>query len=617
MIIFKRHLFFVIICIFTSLSVHSEVPKRIIWILSDALNSSHLHYMGYDRPTSPWLDELAAKSVNFKFAIAPSDSTGSSVPAYFTGKYSTIYAEQNGVLRYEQIPESETTLAQLFQEAGFRTYGWIGNTVLSPKKHFNKGFDEYHTIFPVKRPRPSISEVIETINVEYSPTEGPELHYVHLMDTHTPFLPPMPFDRKFTREEYKGKYFKNGDLWGHGRLIKSNIPYYSEHHNLKQEDIDMFVDQYDGEIAYMDSKLFELLKVLDYKENEDLLIFASDHGTAFFEHGFKVHKKTTLLNEIHVPLIINHPMFKPASYEYPVSLLDLMPTLCEIFNLKKPDGIFGRSLVPDLKGTPRPEPFICAEGEDSRGPTGVVVTDKYFYWMNTQVHRYMEPTRIWPFKEYLFDLENDPGCMNNLIDVNADEAGRLNGLLRQRMTRFRDCTTETIRLNDTDMELGPECFVCPEDEKMNWELPRNIPPVRKFPDAIGLGVQKPRMTATANIEAIGKPHVFEISFKSERPHIIFSLKDDHKKLWQYSSFKPTKGRKLRAIIYPRSSEVTLEITVLRGFAYFKWPTLREAYVPEVSISWNTEQATDRVDNDVTEDLSPNEIEQLKALGYVD
>jgi arylsulfatase A-like enzyme len=81
-----------------------------------------------------------------------------------------------------------------------------------------------------------------------------------------------------------------------------------------------------------------------------LVVFTSDHGEEFGEHGWKGHDETLYEEVLHVPLILRAPGLVPAGVRVPrqVSLVDLAPTLLELLGVTPPRGIHGRSLVPYL-----------------------------------------------------------------------------------------------------------------------------------------------------------------------------------------------------------------------------------------------------------------------------
>ena len=63
-----------------------DQPRKVILVVIDSLRYDHLNAFGYRRETAPFLAQLVEESVVFDLAISPSNYTGVSVPAYFTGK---------------------------------------------------------------------------------------------------------------------------------------------------------------------------------------------------------------------------------------------------------------------------------------------------------------------------------------------------------------------------------------------------------------------------------------------------------------------------------------------------------------------------------------------------
>src|SRR5262245_4119668 len=64
-----------------------RVPRRVFLITVDTLRADHMSLYGYERPTSPELDKLAAGGVTFDQAICQWPKTGSSFASMFTGLY--------------------------------------------------------------------------------------------------------------------------------------------------------------------------------------------------------------------------------------------------------------------------------------------------------------------------------------------------------------------------------------------------------------------------------------------------------------------------------------------------------------------------------------------------
>ena len=80
------------------------------------------------------------------------------------------------------------------------------------------------------------------------------------------------------------------------------------------------------------------------------LIVAADHGEAFGQHDTKYHTVTLYEELIRVPLFMRVPGAAPRRVTQPVSLLDLGPTILDMYGVSTPGSFFGQSLAPFLRG---------------------------------------------------------------------------------------------------------------------------------------------------------------------------------------------------------------------------------------------------------------------------
>ena len=73
----------------------------------------------------------------------------------------------------------------------------------------------------------------------------------------------------------------------------------------------------------------------------------SDHGEEFLDHGGTKHGRTLYEEVLRVPLLIRMPDLSSAgrTFDRPVGLVDLMPTVLELVGAKPPRSIHGRSLI--------------------------------------------------------------------------------------------------------------------------------------------------------------------------------------------------------------------------------------------------------------------------------
>ena len=148
-------------------------------------------------------------------------------------------------------------------------------------------------------------------------------------------------------------------------------------------------------------------------QDNTMIVYMGDNGFSFGEHGL-IDKRHAYEESMRVPLLIWAPgMIKPNSvFEQAIMNVDLAPTFLELAGISKPADMQGNSFVDILKGNPvrwnRENVFYEYYWEASfpQTPTTFAVrSDRY---------KYIYYNGVWDINE-LFDLQNDPYEMNNLI----------------------------------------------------------------------------------------------------------------------------------------------------------------------------------------------------------
>jgi choline-sulfatase len=173
------------------------------------------------------------------------------------------------------------------------------------------------------------------------------------------------------------------------------------------------IEKVDGEIG----KVLRSLRESGLDKNT-LIIFLSDHGDCQGAHRW--NQKTVFYEEASkVPFIISFTGLKPRKSDYLVQTgIDLMPTLCEFAGIPIPENIRGVSLkqlitdeiaLPERKYIVVSDHLVQGEAVNGQKPTpeGRMLRNKQFkYWIYNEGNQ----------KETLYDLQNDPGEMNNLVN---------------------------------------------------------------------------------------------------------------------------------------------------------------------------------------------------------
>jgi arylsulfatase A-like enzyme len=147
--------------------------------------------------------------------------------------------------------------------------------------------------------------------------------------------------------------------------------------------------------------------------NNTMIVYMGDNGFSFGEHGL-IDKRHAYEESMRVPMLAWAPgMIKPASVVDKVVMnVDLAPTFLEMAGIKKPAQMQGYSFVNLLKGNTegwgRNKVFYeyYWEAAFPQTPTTFAVrSDRY---------KFIYYNGVWDINE-LFDLQNDPYEMNNLI----------------------------------------------------------------------------------------------------------------------------------------------------------------------------------------------------------
>ncbi len=303
-------------------------PNILIYLV-DTLRKDHLGCYGYPRPVSPRLDAFAAGAVVFENAIGQSSWTRASVASLFTG----LWPGTHGAIgRRDRLAPEAVTLAEVLSAAGYRSGGFISNANVDRRLGFGQGFEVYET----ERGR---SDVLNEPVFAWLESVGPEepfFLYVHSKDPHDSYAPPPAYLRRLAPAAER--FFLENIA---GKPRRQEWP-------SDEETIGHLLALYDGEIAANDASFGELLDYLDARGLLDptLVVFVSDHGEEFFDHGGWNHGKNLHAETLDVPLVVKLPGQRaPRRVATPVQHIDLLPTVLEYLGLPASPEAEGRSFL--------------------------------------------------------------------------------------------------------------------------------------------------------------------------------------------------------------------------------------------------------------------------------
>jgi len=333
-------------------------PRGVIFIMGDTLRKDHLGIYGHSRDTAPHLARLASEGTLFLDNVSQATWTKASTPSLMTSLYPTSTGVQ-GVP--DRLSAAATTLAEVFRDAGYATVGYSSVAFTGRLSNLHQGFEEFHESSSITEPRYRSKSARDYVDratdwIERHPGT-PFFMFLHVFDPHHPFEPRDPYastyadpsqreqhekDRERSKEFIKDQGMKGRGLPTLEELTKAGID--------AEKWMNHERDWYDGSIRGMDAEIGRLVERLRTMgvDKDTLLVFFSDHGEAFGEHGQIWHGHSVHGELTAVPMLFYRPGVIPAGLKIAETVrnLDLMPTVLALSGLAIPAQAQGQSLVP-------------------------------------------------------------------------------------------------------------------------------------------------------------------------------------------------------------------------------------------------------------------------------
>ena len=434
------------------------MTPSILLITVDCLRADHTGFLGYHRPTTPFLDSLASESVIFHDATVAGAPTYYSFPAILASRYPLALGRD--ILG---LAPAEPTLASSLKAAGYATAAFsAANPYLSLRFGYEQGFDRFEDFLqgPPLGEAPEPSGNLQAMRINQSIAHASSLlpatrrlyeelyfrYCQHRVARHPTSLGRL---RRFPSAETlvdratswiaslkdQQPFF----LWLH--FMDPHAPYYPAEHALHLMGDDISAAQarylnsfwlrsglaprrfrkhlpgvtalYDAGIRWVDEQIARLARELRHsgRWQNSLLAFTADHGEEFLDHGGRYHPPNRLSQELlRVPLLVRAPNLRASAQHSPFSLLDLAPTLLDAAAVTTPSSFQGRSRWPQLLRSESWSHPVVAESiagctnpfrpESRFGPRVLAVRDQRYK---------LRLTMNSPMQAELFDLQSDPG----------------------------------------------------------------------------------------------------------------------------------------------------------------------------------------------------------------
>ena len=403
----------------------AERPPNVVLLVLDTVRADHLGCYGYPLPTTPRIDALAAVADRHARVESSAPWTLPSHASMFTGRLAFQHGVHAGrrpdgrILDGRRLDARQRTLAEALREAGYRTAGFVANSIyLSETFGFQQGFE----LYDVDRQRAPMMTGKLLGWIDEVGRDAPFFAFVNLMDAHRPYntlpLPEgAPAGLPAPSPEPPGALLD--------RLVEAVLGHDEPPDPQLVADV---VGQYDHALAWLDRAVGQVCDGLRSRGlyDDTLLIVTSDHGEYFGEHDLVEHSKDIYQPAIAVPLVVKRPgQIQGRVLTERKSLADLP----ELVFAQLPPALRARHGAGFARGdAPRP---IVAEiyytrGKDLQQPWGARFLRERQALYQGRYKLILSSDGV----DELYDLESDPAESNNLLESEPVLAGALRTRLR-------------------------------------------------------------------------------------------------------------------------------------------------------------------------------------------
>jgi len=433
----------------------SDAPN-ILFILSD---DHRYDFMGFTGKVpfleTPHMDRMASEGLHLENAFVTTSLCSPSRASILTGKYTHRHQV---VDNQSLVPDGTTFFPSYLQDAGYET-GYVGKWHMGEHKDDPRpGFDYWasfrgqgrywNSVFNVNgtRDKPVDSTYVTHAITDYSldflegrDTTKPFFLYVSHKAVHSEFEP---------APEHKGMYDDEPLSYpptmyppGHPQATDASLDYnyddlpewvkaqreswhgvdYMYHGQLE---FDEFYKRYCETLVSLDESIGDLLSYLETNGLLDntLVVYMGDNGFSFGEHGL-IDKRQAYEESMRVPMLAMGGVIDASQKVVSdnVQNIDIGPTFLDLAGVEKPADMDGTSFLQQLQGQEvawRDTIYYEYFWERPFPQTPTV------HAIRTEQYKYIRYHGIWDINE-LYDIENDPYEMNNLIrDTSYNDVAR-------------------------------------------------------------------------------------------------------------------------------------------------------------------------------------------------
>lgn len=376
-------------------SFYGERPKNVLIISIDTYRRDLLQRYGGEPGVTDFMDNMAEHSLVLDNHTTCSNWTKGGVACAANGMYSYEWGLIPR-LADQQAGPPRPTLSSMLAVYGYETMlvtsnGWLTDAGL------DGGY--LYTEQPDNNRAETVAEAgINVLTQHTASSDEPWLLQLHFLEPHAAYNPPSEYLDGI--EDLPEIEWNLADREQHYDLLP-DWPDMSEEdqENLRQH----LWFRYKADVKYFDDELTKIWADLEVRGflDDTLVVFWTDHGEQFFEHGRQTHVWGLYREENDGVAMMWANNIVPTAWDEPTNHIDIAPTVLSALDLPAPAAWSGQ-----VVGQASPERAIFGESWSREGGPmmSVTMSDKKLIYN-------------WDGDKELYDLVEDPQELENIYDA--------------------------------------------------------------------------------------------------------------------------------------------------------------------------------------------------------